>query len=110
MMRDEILYQKAILIIKKNRHNPSLNGAFIAKCLGINRMYLHRKLKKHCNKNAGELIQNIRIEIAEDLLKNTNKKITNVAQAVGFKDNSYFTKKFKMLKGIPPSVYRKSKV
>ena len=68
-MENKILYQKTIKIIRDNKSNLNLNGAFVAKQLKVNRMYLHRKLKAYCNKNAGELIQTIRIKAAEELLK-----------------------------------------
>jgi two-component system response regulator YesN len=108
-MENKILYQKTIKIIRDNKSNLNLNGAFVAKQLKVNRMYLHRKLKAYCNKNAGELIQTIRIKAAEELLKKTNKKIIEIAKEVGFVDSSYFTKKFKIITGQSPSVYRKSK-
>jgi AraC-like DNA-binding protein len=109
-MKNIELYQKVIEIITDNIEDKTLNGEIIAKNLGVNRMYLHRKLKAYCNKNAGELIQDVRIKIAKNLLINDNQKINQIAQQLGFSDNSYFTKTFKKVTGQTPSVYKKSKV
>lgn len=108
-MKEKELYQEVIGIITDNIEDKTLNGEIIAQQLGVNRMYLHRKLKGYCNKNAGELIQETRINTAKVILTKDNQKINQVAQQLGFSDNSYFTKTFKKITGQTPSVYRRSK-
>ncbi len=51
-------------------------------------------------------INNLRINKAEMLLKNTSVPITSLALECGFGDSNYFTKYFKIVKGITPREYR----
>lgn len=51
----------------------------------------------------------IRIERSKELLRHKNIRLTDIAQLVGFEDQSYFTKVFKKLVGVPPLQYRNSK-
>ena len=52
--------------------------------------------------------QNIIIEQAKELLKNTNKTVTYIAEILGFENNPlYFNRLFKSLTGVPPATYRK---
>ena len=48
------------------------------------------------------------LEKAEQLLKETNKSITEIAQLTGFSDVFYFSKIFHRKKGCPPGEYRKT--
>ena len=51
-------------------------------------------------------ITSVRIKKAQTLLETTNLSIAQVADAVGFKDSSYFEKVFKKIKQITPTKYR----
>ncbi len=48
-----------------------------------------------------------RVEQAKNLLKNSNMKISEIAEIVGYYDQLTFSKMFKKLEGISPSEYRK---
>ena len=78
----------------------------IASELGISRVHLYRKLKQLTNQSAGELITNIRLKEAANLLISKNINIAEVAYAVGFSSTSKFSTKFKDLYGMPPTSYR----
>jgi AraC-like DNA-binding protein len=54
-----------------------------------------------------QFINNYRIDQACILLKTTDLPILEIAFEVGFENISYFTKKFKELKGYTPKEYRK---
>ena len=47
-----------------------------------------------------------RIWKAKELLVNTNRKIADISDAVGFANQNYSAKTFKKLAGCSPSVYR----
>lgn len=51
-----------------------------------------------------------RINMASKHLLETDLAITMIAQEVGMKSSSYFSKKFKQWKGFTPSEYRKQKI
>lgn len=54
-----------------------------------------------------EYLTNYRINMAKDLLKHSNKSITDIALDVGFSNAAYFTKVFKQVRQITPKEYRK---
>ena len=58
--------------------------------------------------NCIEHIKDLRIEKAKNLLKSTDKSITEIAALCGIPDYNYFTKVFKSETNETPSKYRKS--
>lgn len=54
-----------------------------------------------------EYLTNHRVNMAKELLKNTNKSITDIAFETGFSNAAYFTKVFKQIRQITPKEYRK---
>ena len=54
----------------------------------------------------GEFIKKRRISVAKQLLRNSDYKITEIAQKCGFSDNGFFAKVFLKEVGITPSAFR----
>lgn len=54
-----------------------------------------------------QYLQQVRIDNAKELLKNTNLSISEVAASVGYSDSSYFTAQFKKSISLPPKEYRR---
>lgn len=69
-----------------------------------------RSFRKHCGITFQEFVQRTRIEEAMRLLRNPNMPILDIAFAVGFKDQSYFTRVFKKHVGIAPTAFRESRL
>lgn len=65
------------------------------------------KFKTFTGKTVIEYIHDLRIEAACRLLAETDKKIVDIAQEVGFEDLSFFYKVFGKKESVPPSKYRK---
>ena len=53
-----------------------------------------------------EYLNNLRIEKAIELLRNTNKNITDISHQVGFNSIANFNKKFKDYTGQTPRKFR----
>lgn len=66
----------------------------------------HRLFKDLLGKSPFVYIKEKRIEIASQLLVNTDLTITQIAALVGFDDPNYFSTLFKTLKGISPREFR----
>ena len=64
------------------------------------------KFKLQVGQTFVEFRNQIRIQVAKDLLLKTNDKILSIALQVGFEDLSFFSKMFKQEVGIPPRQYR----
>ena len=105
---DEILLKKIITYINENISNSDLNVEMIANTVGISRVHLYRKLKELTNQPASDLIKNIRLKQAADLLASKPISIAEVAYAVGFSNLSTFSTNFKNLYGVPPKKYQDS--
>ncbi len=78
----------------------------IASQFNINPSYLSRYFKKKTGEKYIDYLNRIRIERAEQMLRNSNKKIAEIAQFVGYQDVKYFYKVFKKLKGVTPQILR----
>lgn len=104
---DERLMEKAFDVIKKNIDNPSLSVELLSNELRISRAQLHRKIKGIIDQTPVDLIRSIRMNHAAYLLKTSDLKVSEVAYAVGFNSQSYFSSSFSEFFGKPPSQFQK---
>ena len=72
-------------------------------------MHLHRKLKELTNQSTRDLIRNIRLNQAANLLSEGHFNISEVAFAVGFTNAAHFSNVFKELYGMSPTEYMDDK-
>lgn len=68
--------------------------------------HLSRIMKHAYGQNFNDLLNSIRIRRAQELLTNTHQELREIAEAVGFSNQSYFGKVFKKNVGISPRLYR----
>lgn len=73
----------------------------------INASYLGQLFKAKYEKSFKSFLHTVRIEKAEELLINTDMKIYNIAEEVGYKDTDYFINHFIAEKGCTPTKFRK---
>lgn len=73
----------------------------------LNPTYLSALLKEKVGLNYRELIQHLRLDAAEQLLKASDLSITEVARAVGYENVTYFYKIFQRRNGCKPGEFRK---
>ena len=76
------------------------------KTLPFSKYYIARLFKSYLGVTPVNYITSKRMEKARYLLNNTNMKIMDIANEVGYKDIYYFTKVFKKEIGESPSAYR----
>lgn len=105
---DEKFMQKLFKIIEKYLTDPDLKVDKICEEMGFSRSNLYRKLKAITDLPLNDLIRHKRLEIATQMLKQTEMNITEIATATGFSTLAYFTKCFKSAYGVSPSEYQKS--
>lgn len=104
---DERLMEKAFDVIKKNIDNPSLSVELLSNELRISRAQLHRKMKGILDQTPVDLIRTIRMNHAASLLTTSDLKVSEVAYAVGFNSQSYFSSSFSEFFGKSPSQFQK---
>ncbi|MGN0977667.1 MAG: helix-turn-helix domain-containing protein [Faecousia sp.] len=81
---------------------------FFARTCNISSSYLSNLFRKETGVTLTEYINRCRVEKAAILLQYTDQNIAQVGEAVGFLDENYFTRIFKKVKGVPPTVFRKT--
>ena len=69
--------------------------------------YLSSIFKKATNMGINNFIKNYRMEKAKDMLENTNIKIKDICNKVGYNNTSYFCQSFREFYGLTPEKYRK---
>lgn len=99
-------YQKFLEILDTEISDPNLNIDDLAAKLNLGRSQFYRKIKALTNYSPVELIRNIRIKRAHELLLSSDKSISEIAYAVGFSAPAYFTKCFRDVIGETPSEVR----
>ncbi|WP_378956248.1 AraC family transcriptional regulator [Pelosinus sp. sgz500959] len=67
--------------------------------------YLSRSFKENTGYSIIEFFNKIKIDKAKELIAEGDKKVKEVAQALGFIDEFYFSRIFKRMEGISPSEY-----
>ena len=68
--------------------------------------YFSKIFKEELGTSFNSYLNRVRIEQSKLLLKNNALKLIDISLMVGFESQSYFTKVFKKLVGIPPLRYR----
>lgn len=81
----------------------------IAQYVSFSKTYLSRIFKEETGENISQYINKVRIEKAKILLANKQNSLVDVANLVGFEDQSYFTKVFKAIVGTSPKKYQESR-
>ena len=80
-----------------------------AKLLQTDIYSLSREIHRYTGKTYTQLIQERRLAQAAFLLRSTDRKVEDVAQAVGYENISYFYRIFKEAYGVSPRSYRITK-
>ena len=71
--------------------------------------HFSRQFKEYTGMTVSEYVQKIRINEACKLLHETDRKISDIALEVGYRDLKFFIDLFKRVTGCTPSWYRKTK-
>ncbi|MCC3372157.1 response regulator [Cohnella sp. REN36] len=79
----------------------------IAQSVYRNPAYLSRLFRKETGLSLTDYIAQTKIERAKRLLTDTNDKVSNIAEGLGYVHFSYFAKLFKKITGLTPQEYRK---
>ena len=76
-----------------------------AREMALSRVQLHRKLKSLTDNSASDLIRNLRMIKAAELLKEGVLNVTQITYEIGISSLSNFAKTFKEKYGVNPSEY-----
>ena len=96
---------KVVQHIQTNFSEP-LRVKELAAQAGFSGYQFEERIRKIFQITAGQFIQKTRMEAAVKRLRETNDSIATVALDCGYSDQSAFTRQFRQIVGLPPSVYR----
>ncbi len=91
-----------------NHYADNITLTELCQLVNLNRTSLNEQFKLQFSCTCMEYLMNYRIKIAQELLSNTNMKLTQIAENCGFKYYTYFNRQFTSKCGISPSDYRKN--
>lgn len=103
--KDHHFVSQCVNLILENISVENLNAGFFAKGLKISRSLVYIKIEAITGLTVNEFVRNVRLLRAKHLLEEDRLRITEIAYAVGFKSQSYFTQSFKKKYGQSPKEY-----
>ena len=104
---DPIL-QKAITFVEKNLDNEQYTVEELSQDMCMSRMTFYRKIQSLTGLKPTEFIRTIRLRHASELLRKGGLTITEVSYATGFSSVSYFSRCFRTMYGVPPTLFSKT--
>lgn len=102
---DDKFLMKVRSIVEANISNSFFSVEMLAEEVNLSRAQLFRKLKALLNTSPRELINDIRLQRAAQLIRAKTDNVSRIGYAVGFSEQSYFSKRFRKKYGVSPSEY-----
>ena len=97
----------AVDYIEEN-YASDLNMAVVSNYISMNYSLFSYSFKQYTGSNFVNFLKDIRMKKAKELLAETDMKIIEVSQEVGYDNEKHFMKIFKATCGVSPSEYRKN--
>ena len=100
------IIEQAVRIIEEHYSDENLSLQEVAKQVHISSSYLSTMFKKEKNENFIDFLTRIRMQKAQELLRNTTMKAYEVARVVGYGNPQYFSLCFKKHTGYSPLQFK----
>ncbi len=97
----------ALDYIQEN-YASDLNMAVVSNYISMNYSLFSYAFKQYTGQNFVNYLKELRLKEARRLLEETDDKIIDVAEAVGYENYKHFLKLFRMEYGVSPTEYRKN--
>ena len=95
-------------IVKERYMEADISLDEVCAVLGVSNSYFSSVFKKEVGKSFISYLTDYRMDIAAELILNTDEKSYTIAEKVGYLDANYFSYVFKKKFGVSPSKYRTS--
>ena len=102
---DDALMERIMRSVNAHMSDPEYTVDVLAADVGLSRAQLHRKMKEITGFATGRFLRNLRMEQAARLLREGKVNVSQVADKVGYNDQSHFSTAFKTHFGVSPSQY-----
>ena len=104
---DDLVIQRTMVSYIHRNYSSKLTLSQIALSGGVCKSKCCQIFKKYSNQSPIDFLNTYRLEVSKNLLKETDKNITEIATSCGFNHLSYYASMFQNRYGTPPSEYRK---
>jgi AraC-like DNA-binding protein len=95
--------------IQSNIRDPrKLSSAHLSNEFGVSVSYVGRYFKQQAHETLQEYITRYRLRLIENRLMHSDLRIGEIADELGFSDESHLNKLFKKYKAVTPSAFRKN--
>ncbi|MGK7296883.1 MAG: ATP-binding protein [Candidatus Wenzhouxiangella sp. M2_3B_020] len=88
--------------------DPQLDIGAMAEAVHVAPRTLQRKLKSLLGQSPAHFIRDFRMARARELLRETDRSVTEIALAVGYSSSQYFSRAFRQVHGRPPEAWRRT--
>lgn len=99
------LIKKVVIFISENIQE-TLSLSKIADYFHINPSHLSREFKKETDSNLTDYVNRQKIDLAKLFLVQNNYSIMDVSNLLNYNSSSYFSKTFKKITGVSPTMYK----
>jgi len=100
------LIQQTRRYLEENLSNPDLKLRDLAENFSLSPNYFSAIFRKEMGETFKDVLTNLRINLAKELLRTTNLRVSEIADQSGFNDAHYFSHVFKRLTGFTPTKFR----
>jgi signal transduction histidine kinase/AraC-like DNA-binding protein len=102
---DEVFIKKVLILIDNNISNPNFSVEELSSDMCVSRYTLYKKILQMTGKTPNELVRQMRLKRAAQLLETGHLTISQICHKVGFKSQKYFVRTFKAEFNTIPSRY-----
>ncbi|MFW5436868.1 AraC family transcriptional regulator [Paenibacillus apiarius] len=93
----------------ESHYNESLTIEQLARIAEVSPKYYVDLFKKTYGKSAIDYITEVRLNCAKHIMAQSDARLRDIAHQVGYNDEFYFSRKFKQVVGVSPTVYMKNR-
>lgn len=101
------IVNNALAYIEEN-YTQKLKLADVAEQVYVSQWHLSKLLNRYKGQSFSDILNNVRIEKAKEMLKDPSLRIGDIAENVGFMDMAHFSRVFKKQVGVSANEFRNS--
>lgn len=100
--------RRAIKYIEENYDDPNLSIKKVSSCVELSESYFSVLFSSEVGENFKDYIINLRVNKAKKLIEETNMKIYEICEEVGYRNVEHFSRIFKKVIGVSPNIFKKN--
>ncbi|WP_066190031.1 response regulator transcription factor [Gracilibacillus timonensis] len=101
------LVKEALLYIRHYYQDPDLSLERVADSLHVSSVYLSKMIKQELGVSYVQVLTDMRLAVAKDLLRTTDYNIREIAEQVGYDSQHYFSTSFRKKNGVTPVQFKR---